>query len=104
MKKKLIGAAGMYFAVMLIFAILSRAADSVNVIQIQVKNPQNQMVTHEVTGTGKVEGSQEMAVFVQENLQVQAGFGSCRGNGEKRGCPYEAFRREHFICRKGTGK
>ena len=42
-----------------------------NVIQIQVKNPQNQMVTHEVTGTGKVEGSQEMAVFVQENLQVE---------------------------------
>ena len=71
MKKKLIGAAGMYFAVMLIFTILSRAADSVNVIQIQVKNPQNQMVTHEVTGTGKVEGSQEMAVFVQENLQVE---------------------------------
>ncbi len=71
MKKKLIGAAGMFFAVMLIFTILSRAADSVNVIQIQVKNPQNQMVTHEVTGTGKVEGSQEMAVFVQENLQVE---------------------------------
>lgn len=71
MKKKLIGAAGMYFAVMLIFTILSRAADSVSVIQIQVKNPQNQMVTHEVTGTGKVEGSQEMAVFVQENLQVE---------------------------------
>lgn len=44
MKKKLIGAAGMYFAVMLIFTILSRAADSVNVIQIQVKNPQNQKI------------------------------------------------------------
>lgn len=71
MKKKLISAAGIFFAVMLIFTILSRAADSVNVIQIQVKNPQNQMVTHEVTGTGKVEGSQEMAVFVQENLQVE---------------------------------
>lgn len=71
MKKKLIRAAGMFFAVMLIFTILSRAADSVNVIQIQVKNPQNQMVTHQVTGTGKVEGSQEMAVFVQENLQVE---------------------------------
>ena len=71
MKKKLIGAAGMFFAVMLIFTILSRAADSVNVIQIQVKNPQNQMVTHQVIGTGKVEGSQEMAVFVQANLQVE---------------------------------
>lgn len=71
MKKKWIGAAGMFFAVMLVFTILSRAADSVNVIQIQVKNPQNQMVTHQVTGTGKVEGSQEMAVFVQANLQVE---------------------------------
>lgn len=71
MKKKLIGAAGMFFAVMLAFTILSRAADSVNVIQIQVKNPQNQMVTHQVTGTGKVEGSQEMAMFVQANLQVE---------------------------------
>lgn len=71
MKKKLIQAAAMFFAVMLIFTILSRAADSVNVIQIQVKNPSNQMVTHEVTGTGKVEGSQEIAVFVLENLQVE---------------------------------
>ncbi len=49
-----------------------------NVIQIQVKNPQNQMVTHEVTGTGKVEGSQEMAVFVRKPAGG-AGFWSMPG-------------------------
>ena len=56
---------------MLIFTILSRVSDSVNVIQIQTKNPANQMITHEVKGSGKVEGSQEVAVFVLENLQVE---------------------------------
>lgn len=71
MKKKLIQAAGIFFSVMLIFTILSRVSDSVNVIQIQTKNPSNQVISHEVSGTGKVEGSQEVAVFVQENLQVE---------------------------------
>lgn len=71
MKKKLIQAAGIFFSVMLIFTILSRVSDSVNVIQIQTKNPSNQVISHEVRGTGKVEGSQEVAVFVLENLQVE---------------------------------
>ena len=71
MKKKLIQAAGIFFSVMLIFTILSRVSDSVNVIQIQTKNPSNQVISHEVSGTGKVEGSQEVAVFVLENLQVE---------------------------------
>ena len=71
MKKKLIQAAAMFFAVMLIFTVLSRISDSVNVIQVQIQNPANQMITHEVKSTGKVEGSQEAAVFVQENLQIE---------------------------------
>lgn len=71
MRKKLIQAAGMFFAIMLAFTILSRVSDSINVIQIQTKNPSNQMITHQVKGTGKVEGGQEIAVFVPENLQVE---------------------------------
>ena len=70
-KKKLIQATCLFFVMMLIFTILSRVSDSVNVIQIQTKNPANQMITHEVKGSGKVEGSQEVAVFVLENLQVE---------------------------------
>lgn len=71
MKKKLIQATCLFFVMMLIFTILSRVSDSVNVIQIQTKNPANQMITHEVKGSGKVEGSQEVAVFVLEDLQVE---------------------------------
>ena len=71
MKRKMLRAAGTFFVAMLIFTILSRVSDSVNVIQIQTKNPANQMITHEVKGSGKVEGSQEVAVFVLENLQVE---------------------------------
>ena len=56
MKKKLIQATCLFFVMMLIFTILSRVSDSVNVIQIQTKNPANQMITHEVKGSGKVEG------------------------------------------------
>lgn len=57
MRKKIVHAACLFFAAMLIFTLLSRAADSINVIQVQVKNPGNQVITHKVTGTGKVEGS-----------------------------------------------
>lgn len=71
MRKKIVHAACLFFAAMLIFTLLSRAADSINVIQVQVKNPGNQVITHKVTGTGKVEGSQEIAVFAQENLQIE---------------------------------
>ena len=55
MKKKLIQATCLFFVMMLIFTILSRVSDSVNVIQIQTKNPANQIITHEVKGSGKVD-------------------------------------------------
>ena len=48
MRKKVIHAAAAFLIIMLIFTVLSRAADSVNVIQIQIKSPSNQMVTHVV--------------------------------------------------------
>lgn len=71
MRKKVIHAAVTFLIIMMIFTVLSRAADSVNVIQIHTKSPANQMVPHVVKGNGKVEGSKELAVFVQENLQIE---------------------------------
>lgn len=50
---------------MLLFTFLSRAADSVNVAQVETKTAQNQVIAHEVTGTGKVMGTRERAVFTQ---------------------------------------
>ena len=72
MKKiKLIKILAGFFALMLLFTFLSRAADSVNVAQVETKTAQNQVITHEVTGTGKVMGTRERAVFTQEGQKVE---------------------------------
>lgn len=73
-QKKIMKWFGIFFAVMMVFTVLSKAADSVNVAQVQVKRIQNQMVTHRVTGTGKVVGIREQAVFARENLKVEQIF------------------------------
>lgn len=70
-KTKLIRILAGFFALMLLFTFLSRAADSVNVAQVETKTVQNQVITHEVTGTGKVMGTRERAVFTQEGQKVQ---------------------------------
>ena len=70
MKKiKLIKILAGFFVLMLLFTFLSRAADSVNVAQVETKTAQNQVIAHEVTGTGKVMGTRERAVFTQEGQQ-----------------------------------
>lgn len=69
-QKKLIKWLVLFFAVMLLFTVLSRAADSVNVARISVKSIQNQVITHKVTGNGKVEGIRERAVFAAEGQKV----------------------------------
>ena len=72
MKKiKLIKILAGFFALMLLFTFLSRAADSVNVAQVETKTAQNQVITHEVTGTGKVMVTRERAVFTQEGQKVE---------------------------------
>lgn len=70
-KQELLRAAGIFFTGMLIFTVLSRCADSVNVIGVQTNKVQNQIITHEVSGTGKIEGTQELAVFAEEDLQIE---------------------------------
>lgn len=69
-RKNLLKWFGLFFAVMLLFTFLSRAADSVNVAQIQAKTVQNQVITHRISGTGKMEGTREAAVFAQEGQKV----------------------------------
>ena len=48
-----------------------QGADSVNVAQVETKTAQNQVIAHEVTGTGKVMGTRERAVFTQEGQKVE---------------------------------
>lgn len=70
-QQRLLRAAGGFFAGMLVFTVLARSADSINVIRVQTKVPQNQIISHEVNGSGKIEGTQEHAVFAQEDLQIE---------------------------------
>ena len=70
-RKKFIEWLGAFFAVMLGFTVLSRAADSMTVAEVITKVPQNQVITHKVTGSGKVEGTSERALFALAGLRVE---------------------------------
>ena len=69
-RKKLLKWFAAFFAAMLVFTFLSRAADSVSVAKVLVSAPQNQLISHRVSGTGKIESTKETAVFVQEGLKI----------------------------------
>lgn len=69
-REKLLKWFAMFFAAMLLFTVLSRAADSVNVAQVSTSTPQNKIITHRVTGNGKIEGTQERAVFARAGQRV----------------------------------
>lgn len=69
-RKKLLRWVGIFFAVMLALTFLSRAADSLSIAQVTLTKPQNQAVVHTVTGTGKVEGTKERAVFTSEGKRI----------------------------------
>lgn len=69
-REKLLKWFAMFFAAMLVFTFLSKAADSVSVAKVLAAAPQNQIISHTVTGTGKIEGTKENAVFVQEGIKI----------------------------------
>lgn len=69
-RKKILKWFEIFFAAMLVFTFLSRAADSVSVAKIHASAPQNQIISHIVSGTGKIEGTRECAVFVPEGLKI----------------------------------
>lgn len=70
-RKKLLKWCGIFFAAMLIFTVVSGAAASMSVAQIQTGKIQNQTVIHTVQGSGRVEGTRERAVFARENQLVE---------------------------------
>ena len=70
-RERLIKYLGLFFAVMLALTVLSRAADSVSTAQVSVRTMQNQVITHRVRGTGRVEGTRETAVFAREGQRVE---------------------------------
>ena len=84
MKKQITGMLCGFLAFMMVFTVLSRAADSVSVAQVSVKKPEKGKIEHIVSGTGKVVQNREQAVstepnqivktiYIEEGQQVQEG-------------------------------
>lgn len=69
-RKKLVRWIAIFFGVILLFTFLSRAADSVTVAKVDTAVIQNKIITHTVQGTGKIQGTQEKAVFAPEDQKV----------------------------------
>lgn len=72
MRKKIAGIFGVFMALMLLFTFLSRAADSVTVPRVQAGTPERRVITHTVSGSGKVEANREQAVRTEAGQIVKS--------------------------------
>ncbi len=61
-----------FFAAMVCFTVLSRAADQAGIAVVQTERPQNRMIEHTVRAAGRVVQNQELAVTTEPDQRVQA--------------------------------
>ena len=64
-RSRLIRITAAFFAVMLCFTILSRAADQAGIAAVQVQKPESRMILHTVTAAGKVVQNREVAIVTE---------------------------------------
>lgn len=83
-KKKLLKITAVFFACMLCFTVLSRAADQMSVAVVSTSRPENRMITHEVRASGKIVQNQELAVTTEPNQSVKTLYVS-EGDRVKKG-------------------
>ncbi|MCD8012139.1 MAG: biotin/lipoyl-binding protein [Lachnospiraceae bacterium] len=71
-KGKLVRATAFFFAMMLVFTLLSRAADSSGVAVVTAEKPASRILSHTINVIGKVTQNQEMAVTTVADLRVSS--------------------------------
>lgn len=71
-KGKLMRAAGLFFALMICFTVLSRAADQMSIAVVTTERPQNMTISHEIRATGRVVQNQDVAVTTLTDQRVSA--------------------------------
>ena len=59
-----------FFAVMLCFTILSRAADQAGIAAVHVQKPESRMILHTVAAAGKVVQNREVAIVTEPDERV----------------------------------
>lgn len=72
MRKKLIRALAAFLVIMLVFTLLSRAADSMGIPRISTARAEKKIIAHTVSAAGKVMQNQEYAVSSLANQKVKA--------------------------------
>ncbi|MCD8076265.1 MAG: efflux RND transporter periplasmic adaptor subunit [Lachnospiraceae bacterium] len=71
-KGKLVRATAIFFAMMLVFTLLSRAADASGIAVVTTEKPASRILSHTISATGKVVQNQEMAVTTVSDLRVSS--------------------------------
>lgn len=69
-RSRLIRITAAFFAVMLCFTILSRAADQAGIAAVHVQKPESRMILHTVTAAGKVVQNREVAIVTEPDERV----------------------------------
>lgn len=72
MKKKLLWALAGFLGIMMVFTVLSRAADSVGIPRVSTVKAEQKVISHLVSAAGKVKQNQEQAVFTEADQRVKA--------------------------------
>lgn len=72
MRKKVIRMLGAFLALIMLFTMLSRAADSIGIPTVETSTIQNMVIAHKVTAQGKVVQNREQAVSTEPNQVVKA--------------------------------
>lgn len=70
-RKKVVSILASFLVLMLLFTVLSRAADSASLANVQTKTAQSMTIDHTVTGNGKVTQNREQAVSAIGDQKVQ---------------------------------
>lgn len=69
-RSRLIRIAAAFFAVMLCFTILSRAADQAGIAAVHVQKPESRIILHTVAAAGKVVQNREVAIVTEPDERV----------------------------------
>lgn len=70
-RKKIMKIFGGFLAVMLAFTILSRAVSGASTAQVETVRLKTGTIDHKVTGSGRVEAGQEVAVYTENGQRVK---------------------------------
>lgn len=69
-RKGILRVTALFFALMICFTILSRAAYQEGTAVVETGKPSNMVISHQIKTTGKVVQNQELAVTTEPNLRV----------------------------------